>query len=48
MTKEKLVEQLKIVAAMGDKQIETLANLLVDYFSTSDKQMGFKDKDAKV
>lgn len=51
MTKEKLVEQLKICASMGDKQIETLANILVDYFSASDKQMGFtdkKDKNAEV
>jgi hypothetical protein len=50
MTKDKLVEHLKIVALMGDKQIETLANLLIDYFSTSEKELGFKNgkKNGKI
>lgn len=46
MTTHEFVEKLQIVADMGDKQIETLANLLIDYFADKDKnEMGFIRKD---
>ncbi len=46
-TKEELlVEKLLIIAEMGDKQIETLANALIDYFGDRVRPpMGFSQKD---
>ena len=44
MTKKELCEKLEIVAQMGDKQIETIANILIDYYSTKSKSIGFKVK----
>lgn len=43
MTTPELVEKLKVVADMGDKQIEGFANILIEYFdSQSKKKIGFK------
>lgn len=47
MTNKEFINNLKIIADMGDKQIETLANLLIDYFSTEEKDAGFKVKEKK-
>lgn len=46
MTRQELVKTLKIIADMGDKQIETLANALIDYFSSETEQnIGFRKDD---
>jgi len=42
MTTKQLCEKLEIIADMGDKQIETLANLLLDYVGGGDGEIGFK------
>lgn len=41
MTVEEFIKRLEIVAEMGDKQIETLANLLIDFFAGKDKKRDF-------
>lgn len=42
MTKKEFLGKLEIVADMGDKQIETLANLLLDFFKDEVKEVGFR------
>lgn len=48
MTREEFIKTLKIIADMGDRQIEALANVLIDYFGQNEGQIGFgvdkKDK----
>lgn len=43
MTKKEFITKLEIVADMGDKQIETLANLLIEYLSDEKVIEGFKN-----
>lgn len=45
MTKKEFLRSLEIIADMGDKQIETLANLLIDYVGGGDTPIGFKKED---
>ena len=42
MTTKEFITKLEIVADMGDKQIETLANLIIEYVSEEKKIEGFK------
>lgn len=43
MTTPELIKNLKLIASMGDKQIETLADILAEYFeSVSKEPIGFK------
>jgi len=45
MTKKEFLKSLQIVADMGDKQIETLANLLIDFVGGGDTEIGFKKEE---
>lgn len=45
MTKQEFLKNLEIVAAMGDKQIETLANLLIDFVGGGETIQGFRKED---
>jgi len=47
MTKEEFIKTLKVIADMGDRQIEALANVLIDYFGQNESNIGFSDRDKK-
>lgn len=47
MTEEELAEKLELIADMGDKQIEALADTLAKYFRdiAKRKPMGFRSEE---
>ena len=44
MTKKELITKLQVVADMGDKQIETIANLLVEFYTDPKTISGFEEE----
>lgn len=44
MTNKEFISRLEIIASMGDNQVKTLAELLIDYFSEKKQIDGFAAK----
>jgi hypothetical protein len=41
MTNKEFITKLEVIADMSDNQVQTLANLLIDYFQEKKKKVGF-------